>query len=350
MLVSKKSTIRSAQRRIFIFKGIRILASIIFLMLCFSSIGMKCEDSNSDYQIQNCGSLSLQLSPPDGESSRTILPEIQMSVDHYDISLTGPNNETVESGADSNGTIVIDNLAVGDWLINVTAVNSNNIYIGIGQCSTTIHPYQTSDCHIYVTPFEGHGVLNLTINWDTEILPSATIEGRLESANSLIDPVVFTLTDGTNTHETGQLPVGYYTLTIKLFYNNEECGGAVEVARILAGEITKATIGATVIPGNGGAGIEIIPEMNDPIEITLSGVPASVSEGSTFTASAMPVDTTDVIYTWYIDGQQMSTGASESSYTIPNNLERGTHRLDVTIFTSDGFRGGSETALFNVVE
>ena len=45
----------------------------------------------------------------------------------------------------------------------------------------------------------------------------------------------------------------------------------------------------------------------------------------------------------------MISGASEDQYTVPSDLPVDTHRLDVTIFTSDGLRGGSATHIFDVV-
>lgn len=299
-------------------------------------------------EIKKTGSLSLNLHYAKNNLNKTTLPDIDMSIDYYDITLQGPDNESIFIG-NSNGTATVDNLVSGEWSVTATAVNPDNLQIGTGTKSVQILPRQIVSCELIVTPYEGFGGLQLTITWDGEI-DNSTIEGTLDPAIGSVDPVEFTLNNGVSNYENTSLVAGYYIMTLKLFDNNTECGGAVDVIRIIADEITNASVHIHPSPANGGTEITIIPEINDPIEIALTGTVDTIQQGNSFSVTAEALNATDVIYSWFIDGSLKESGAAYNSYPTPADLLVGFHRLDVTMFTLDGLRGGSTSHVFEVIE
>lgn len=297
------------------------------------------------------GSLLLDLSFSDSISqkvSKTILPDINMEVNSYSIILNGPNGEVEEAQADSSGIITIENLYQGDWTITATARNISDGDIGTGQGTVTIIARQTASCEIEVIPYTGNGTVDLALSWDTESVDvPSVIVNLISPLGAVVDNV--TLENGDNLYVNNNISAGYYTLKILLQDGVEERGGGADVIRVISGAVTQASVYIITSSVEGGAGITIISDLNDPIEINLTGSEVSIVEGTTFTVTAEAVNASDVIYTWYIDGTEMISGASEDQYTVPSDLPVDTHRLDVTIFTSDGLRGGSATHIFDVV-
>ncbi|MBN2041369.1 MAG: hypothetical protein JW864_15115, partial [Spirochaetes bacterium] len=301
-------------------------------------------------QEKDTGSVSLKIALEDNVSklSKTIIPDIDMTIDSYDILLTGPDEESVTESTDVNGEITISDLNPGEWEITVTARNGEGQAIGGKTETIQILSNAVTNCEIIVIPYSGFGTLSLTVTWDN-LSNTKTITGTIESSTGIIAPVEFTLDEGNNIY-TNEFPAGYYTLNIIVYDDGEVYGGAMEVVRIIEGETAEAIIYITEANADGDAGIVIIPEMNDPIEITLSGGSETVTEGNVFTITAEAEDISGGIYSWYIDGAQMLSGEGETSYTIPNNLEVGSHRLDAVVFSPDGLRGGSMSCIFEVVE
>ena len=55
-----------------------------------------------------------------------LVGDFDMIVDSFYIILNGPNNSEIVIESDDDGTIIIENLIVGEWLINVIAKNHND--------------------------------------------------------------------------------------------------------------------------------------------------------------------------------------------------------------------------------
>ena len=98
----------------------------------------------------------------------------------------------------------------------------------------------------------------------------------------------------------------------------------------------------------GNINMDINPNMNDPIEITITGQQDEMQVGESITVTAtVPSDTGDVVYEWFINSE---TRANGDSFTIGMGLDAGIYRLDVSVFTVDGRRAGSVSHDFEVAE
>ncbi len=335
----------------FIFKIKRTVSLTIPLLISLLSSGCNGNSSTGYNSPDSTGTLLLQLVIQESNLEKTnkaILPDLLLIIDHYEVILSGPNDEIENHEADISGIISIDSLVIGEWTINVTAINSDNSPIASGDANVVVVEDQTTNCNIDIIPIEGNGTLSLTITWNVDLAGSAIVIGQLESSTDAIPPILFLLDETNNTYEINSLPSGYYSLNVTIYDNSVIYGGMSDIVRIVADVTTTSSIDISPTSNVGEINLTITPEMSDPIVIEFSGTMDSIVQGDSFTINTI-VDTTDVVYTWSLNGPEMLSGAAESSFSIPTDLEVGTHRLDVVIFTSDGLRGGSATHFFQVV-
>lgn len=323
-----------------------MLQKFFYCLISFTMLfSLSCsDDSYSKLYFKN-GDVTKLILNLSMSQSKTILPDIDMEPETYIITGNGPDGDTFDASTDES-SIEITGLIFGDWTINVEARNADDTIIGEGEGSTTILSGETSSIEIVVAPLDGVGTLDLTVNWDEEHVEYPEIEAQLiPQIGSTID-LTFLIDGGTATYSNSALDTGYYTLTFSLFDDGVLCAGAVEVVRIVKDQTTEGIIDLDL--GLGGIQINITLEMNDPIEVLISGEEDSITSGESMTVNASaPGETVAIIYAWYINGTAYST---DNPYTFGSDLPVGMYRLDVTAFTADGKRGGSATHIFMVTE
>ena len=318
---------------------------ILFLLSCRNPLSNLMIDLEEDGSKEG-GSLAINIL---SVTAKGLIPDLDMTPASYALLGNGPNGSNFnESTAASS--VVIPDLDFGDWTITVDALNADSIIIGRGQDSVAVHAGQITTLNIAVTPLDGYGTLDLTLLWTPEDTENPSIEARMiPAAGSTID-LSFTITSpGTATYTSSTIPTGYYTLVLKLLDNNILVLGAVEMVRIIKDQTTSGQFEFYEINDPGGQiSINITPELNDPIEVTMSGQVEEIYFGELMTVTAaVPPEVGNVVYAWYINGESKTTGLS---YTLGSDLAVGIYRLDVTAFTADGSRAGSATYIFRVLE
>ncbi|MFI5368976.1 MAG: hypothetical protein ACHQ1F_08175, partial [Spirochaetia bacterium] len=200
-------------------------------------------------------------------------------------------------------------------------------------------------------PLAGNGTLNLSVSWTGSQVETPSIEASLTSSAGDVLPLSFSITGSAGSFSSSTIPAGYQTLTVRLKDNGLAVMGAVEIARIVAGQTTTGSYSFLNVNQPGGTLIvNITPEMADPIPVSISGVAPSISAGTPFSAAASVSDgTAGVIYVWYLNGVSAGSG---SSCNLAGTLPAGYYRLDVTAFATDsagGTRAGSATQSFTVI-
>ncbi|MCP4130409.1 MAG: hypothetical protein GY754_05460, partial [bacterium] len=186
-----------------------------------------------------------------------------------------------------------------------------------------------------------------------------SIEAQLINSSDVVQDLTFTISSiegtSTGTFSDSALPAGYYVLSVKLLDNNIQTMGAVEIVRIVEGETSTGSFIFNEINKPGGTIMaNIIADMEEPIEVSMSDIPAELAKGTTPSVTAsVPDGVGDVRYTWFINGEQKHIGSTaDPVYTIPVDTLKtdGVYRIDVVAFTLDGKRGGSATDTFSVIE
>jgi hypothetical protein len=279
--------------------------------------------------------------------ARTLEPAISMVPAKYSIQLVGPASETIDLET-SQPAKEVSKLKFGAWTVAVSAVNAGDIIIGQGSAVTTVHSGETQNLNIPVKQLAGYGSVDIEVLWIDADIETPSVAGYLvPNIGPNIDLSFQIATPGRATCQQGSIPVGYHSLVLQLLDNGVLVMGAVEVARIVKDQPTSGSFDFDKInPAGGVILIDITPEMNDPIDVTISGQQDVIALRAEMTVSAsVPPDVGNVVTAWYINGESKATGAS---YTFGGDLDAGTYRLDATAFAADGKRAGSTSHTFQV--
>jgi hypothetical protein len=321
-------------------KFLRLVCALGILVLLFS-----CNNPLLMLFQQDEGSLKISISSP---TAKALLPDLDMTPAGYTVAGSGPGGRNFnENTAALSVTIPVH---FGDWTVTVDALNADGVIIGRGQGIVTVHSGQNHSLGIVVVPLDGYGTLDLTVQWTEADVDIPSIEAQLiPPAGAAIDLGFTIQAGGTADYNSSTIPTGYYTLVLKLMDNDILVMGAVETVRIIKDQTTSGQFDFLEINDPPGSiTINITPELNDPIDVALSGQVDEIDAGGSMTVTAsVPADVGNVVYAWYINGESMTIG---DTYTFGSDLDPGIYRLDVTAFSADGSRAGSATHTFNVLE
>lgn len=290
---------------------------------------------------------SIKVSFQDAEA-RTLTPAISLDPASYTVSGNGPYDSSfTETTSDS--PLQVSYLDAGEWIITVDAFNASGTRIATGTNSVSVTAGDTATLHILLLPPAGTGSLQVDVFWDDTVVANPVIESQLIASSGATLPLAANQVEaGHSEISESTLSTGYYTFSLQLLDAGEVVAGAVEAVRVLDGELTSGqyTFNEFNMP-DGDVEIIIDPDLQEPLNITLSGTVASYVYGNTMTVTADAGSVTDVNYTWYLNGVSQGTG---SSYTTASTLAPGQYRLDVVGFTTDGSQAGSTTHTFTVTE
>ncbi len=268
-----------------------------------------------------------------------------MIVDSYTITGTGPGGANFSQTVTSTSTS-IPNLKLGSWTILVQALNATPTVIGSGQASVSVTT-GSNPVSITVTPVTGTGTLSLGVTWPSSVVtnPSLTATLTPPGGGSSNLPMVIS---GSQALYTASLPNGYNTLSLALSDNGTLITTAVDVVRIVAGQVTSGTYAFTNVNlASGTATITVTQNLMNPLLATISGAPATQSLGTSSTLTASVSNYTGSInYTWYVNGVPSGTGPS-----FPFGISRGvgTYLITLTAFSADGTQAGSASATVQIV-
>jgi hypothetical protein len=297
--------------------------------------------------------------------ARTVVPDVTMEIDTYDVWFYGPTNLGPPADPDFK---VIDipfgesrgvPLKPGLWFVEVKAINADDIEIASGE---TVPPIQITrgsiiNRTIVVSPPEGPGSLFLYVSWPMDLLgDSPTVEANIVDAADPLDlPPVgnrsilmnsFSLpgADPEFQSSTKTLNDGYYLMQVGL---KDTLGTTVwqtyEAIRILSGYQTDAIYDLvnSINQGLVDIGIGIDPDLQNPLLIGFEkdGVPlddpegdeifeTTLTQGDSAVITAIVTPTPDT-YSWYWRGGLVTNG---DSFTIDGSVEDpGVYWLDLIV-------------------
>lgn len=321
---------------------------LVVLMCCAFLLFSGCDllESLLGGGTEESGSIVLSLS--DGVS-RTLTPGISMVPVSYHLDGAGPGGANFAMNLDSSSSTVAD-LLPGEWTITATARNAEGASIGAGSGTVTVAVGQSSILQIVVRPFAGSGGLDLSLSWPAAELSAAHVEATLTPMSGDAEPLTFVVDRPAGTADCGipAVPAGYYTLTLKLLDGGALCMGAVEIVRVVANSETVGTYEFNDV-NSSQATLEtlITPEMNDPLEVAISGAMAEKTEAETLFLSAQLSNYDgNAVFVWYVNSVEAAFG---ESFAFGPEWAPGAYRIDVTAFSADGTRAGSATANMTVV-
>ena len=321
-----------------------------FLIILLMSCAIERQDLATILSNVSKNFATILLNIEQSVSTKTLVPDIDMNPASYRISGLGPNGSSFDRN-EVTQQVEIPSLQFGEWTVSVTAKNTEGTPVGTGEEKTILHAGEKKNLKILIKPIQGYGAVDLTVLWTAGEVEYPSIEAQLTPySGSPIDLYFDIPSDGTAVYQSGYtIPTGYHTLSVKLLDNGISVMGAVEVVRIVNKKTTYGTFEFFEINQQGGdVMINITPELENPLEIVLSGNQDVVELGGSMTVDASVTNESgNVLFTWYINGDFINTG---SSYVFTNDLTPGIYRLDVRAYTEDGVRSGSTSHVFQVVE
>ncbi|MCK4796219.1 MAG: hypothetical protein KAT05_02495 [Spirochaetes bacterium] len=277
---------------------------------------------------------------------KTILPDVTMDVVSYDITgtTTGDSfSETIGAG----GILALEGLTIGTWAIHVDAKNDAGVIIADADASVEIVAGQVTNETITVTPLDGNGTFNLTVDWSgaEQFTSAAVISGTLTPAGGTSVSLTFSTADEVATLTNTTWGKGYYILSINLAEGDTSCNFG-DVVRIVYNATTAATVLIEDVSYTGGLSITLLQDLDNPIGITLSG-PTNIMPGAnmtvTSTTNPSPVDT----YQWYLDGVLL-TDKTLPSITLGSSLLEREAPYRLSLYVSLGEILSSEHHYFTV--
>ena len=301
--------------------------------------------------------LVLSLSSQTLLRAKTIEPLLDMDVDHYDVYGAGPAGATFEQLGITGTTVVQASLLPGEWVISVEAYNGDSptTHIGFGTTTVTIAAGDVLTVPITVSPVDGRGQLDVTVTWPAGVLLNPVVNGVLAPSGGSGTALTFTnATDELSANFLSPDPVdptaledGYYTLILSLTTDRSDgtgsdvVWGTAEIVRIIAGEVSEKTFGLVEDVNRGGIELEIDLQLDNPIEVNMSGVVDPVEQNVDVTVTAAPGGLD--LYEWYLDGVSIGSG---NPLTFSSDVV-GHHWLSVMV-TSGGVMSSSSVE-FDVV-
>lgn len=303
---------------------------------------------------------TLKLSVTDDVTASILLPNIDLTVATYDVTVTASDG-TVFEASGGQAQFVFDSVAFGEATVTVDAFNADGDLIGTGSTTVTVITGETVTAGVTVVPIVGDGFLDLTVNWDPADVQTPSVVANLLPASGSAIPLPVSLGTGTATLTQFAVGNGYYTLQVQLFDNGLLVAGAVEVARFAAGGTTTGVYDFTRVNKPGGTiDVQISQQMAEPIYPVIEDAPAVVDDTASAQLTAVIDETLtlnfeeiQVSYVWYVNGDAVGMGDTflfDAAAELANAGlgSSGWFYVDVVAFSADGTRAGSDGVLIQV--
>lgn len=362
----------------------RFLRCILALFL--SLFILSCGPDHINTELENTATLTLELET--GEMNpRIFLPEIDMEVAYYKVKgllifiPDKPPTDEFEETFEVGEPMMVENLAWGEWIIEVMAYNEEEELIGKGCTTVFLGRDCVTDVTVKVMPLMGLGVFNLDVMWPHDDTLMPYLEGELTPARRQTpiyrcggepdEPVFHELTPlrfrmgAGRARAAERLFSGYYAVTVRLYDQccspeqpKELCNecekdktllfGGAEILRIVKGEATHGTFEFEEINRMAvGMNLYVDLEMADPLEVAIDPMfeEMFLGEEKVLSASTSNAEGAGVVYSWYRNGVFLGHG---EELTLEGEA-LGVYRLDLLAFTADGKRAGSASFTYHVV-
>jgi len=323
---------------------------LIFCALLTGLIFMAC-DTSGPYSP---GEPALGAAPGDltitinDGISRSIIPDLNMSPAYYLVE--GSRSGGHSFSERTEGTLIVENIAPGEWEVTATAYNDTDIPIGSEVVLTNVISEEVTEVSITVSPYNGTGTLDLTVNWPAGQIADPQIQADLvpnDGGSSRV--LVFNIIGNQATFIASDIPAGNYSLSIKLLDNTSIAATEVDVVYIAQGATSSGSFTFNNLNHNTGeVDIEITPKMNDPLDVFISGASATKPENDNMTLlTGVSNNHEDIAFTWYVNGDAVESG---EKFILDKSWEKGFYSIVVTAFSMDESRAGSASVLVQITD
>jgi len=266
----------------------------------------------------------LRINLPSQDEARTITEGLAMDVGTWEITLSGPGGAVASESLDGAATTTtFANLVVGEWSINVDALNASTPPLTIARdtATATIQAGQVATVSMTVLPLAGEGSLTLTLSWPDGVVASPGIAATITPQGEVTGTEIGTLFSIDTTTDpdvdiatySGNFASGYHTLSIAITDGNATVWPAsVESVWIADQQNTQGTWVITIDEmdpvAEGSLEVDVDADLQNPYTITFDATPATIDPavGTTITATLDP-DVAPDSYEWYLNGVLQDT-------------------------------------------
>lgn len=340
--------------------------SFIFTMFVFIVVLVSCNNVTNSKVNYKAGTLVLSIKNND---SRTITPDIDMSIAMYLVEGTGPSGTSFTSDQRPNDEVFVkDELREGDWTIKVTGKNSTGTVVGEGSVDVVVSQLSSTEAQVSVEPISGTGCTDISITWPAEETITPSITGKLVPAagveiylnppndNSILAPEHTPIGlnfDENNKSINNSVQNGYYLLALTLNDEGKVIWTKNDMIRVITGETTTVLYELEAVQLNqleGNLNLSINDNMAAPlvINIYLEQVIPLDKENINYRAY---FDLNDIYsnYTWLLDGEKVEVIKVEdggfANHYINLDLEHGRF-YELTVITFENSQIGSKSISF----
>ena len=141
---------------------------------------------------EKVGSLIIEMGSA-GLDAKTIDPGISMDIVTWDISGSGPGEQSFSDDGVSGGTHTQANLSVGVWTVTVEGNNAEGTKIAEGTEAFSITAGDTTTVSVTVLPVVGTGTLSVTLTWPTLTSADIDIGATLTSDDGTAADITFAI-------------------------------------------------------------------------------------------------------------------------------------------------------------
>ncbi len=314
-------------------------------LLMFLVVVVACQDPVTP--PEETGTLVLSLAPDELTLARTIEPEVDMTIAYYEVEGSDDDGNTFSQTV-TEGELLQTSLLPGSWTIVVTGFNANSTAIVSGETVVSILAGEVTSATVIVGPIGGTGTLSIDVIWPDSVLSDPAVTGTLHPALGTGWHITFGIgPDADSAGYVAELPNGYYTVALQLSDLGTVVWGVVEGARILAGELSHHTYRLTKDVNRGGLDLTIIDSLDNPIDITFSGVREFLPEGTDMTVTAATSEPVDS-YHYFLQGAPLTASKTNPSITLGSDLPPGTYWLSLKVLKGQII--STESVVFEVVQ
>ncbi len=280
-----------------------IVVSILVLVL---SLGCDLGLNNNQ---EETGALSIGLASP-----RSVDSDLDREIASYEVSLKHTISGTIITPEPflKGDPIYFPDLIIGEWTIDVNALNASGTIVADGSAKTNIAPKSESSVDIYLSWLDGSGTLDLTMSWTEGAFVGAMTTTAYVVPLGTTDQLSLALNAGEGSATCNQsLPTGLYKLFVSLEDSGEYSNGHVAIINIMKDAAT--TVAYEFVGYTGDMGITIIDPEDPVFELSLSADSSVVALGGSAYLQASVTDADR--YEWYVENQLLDE-ASENWLSV----------------------------------
>jgi len=342
VLVSRDSATRRAAT------GSRVRSACVGLGCVASVFAIVACDIGFVRSPEDVGTLRVAVGVSEPEATFSIMPGTPLEPEEYRIVGDGPNGDGFDITT-SEEIVEIEHVVIGEWSVEVSALNSEHEEVGYGVDQTVVESGEVATAEVEVVPLAGTGSLSLTASWPDEEVDDPALEATLTDPDGNSEPLDFEIVEpGSAEYYAPEVDGGYYTLLVQLLDGSDTVAGIAETVRILYDQHTEGHLSFDDLSKpTGTIEVTVVVDLNEPLEVSIEGASSEIEYETTMTVSATVEngDGKEIEYDWYLNGASAGSGAS---ITVGDGLAPGNYRLDVVATTADGARSGSATHSFEV--